>query len=1546
MSQSEAEEDTPAGDESVDLQNGAKAGTSKTPEVVENGKTRAARKKAVEAEKNAPKKKAPRKKAPAKKAPAKEAPEMTDLDSSEEEGSTVNATPRQDGRGQRRVEILPDPVRTPLKEVEAIFAKMSKFDGNFAKWSYYKDTVNETVIHNTAIGDRMKRATIAGSLSETLQKKWELIQKTNTCAEAWTEFSRDFDDPKLLQMHLTKMISKMPYVKDEFDERNLTSLLEQVNDFSQAVDGLNAEDNPLVLSFNVLILSHLWPLKHMELLKKCNSLKEILKEIRELQHKASLFNSHQKIMKSKGESSRSCRQVIIAESDEEENDPPRKRSRMNVVKSSRPRICRLCNETGHYAEACEKELTNDQKRKIVLTKGLCFRCLMANHKTDDCYRKVLCHICKKDSHVTAIHGILFVSKKSNWIQDTKKEPVNSQTSSRSANFSRSFSSSEFHFKAIINGKPARVLMDTGADMSLISAAFILPGKKKRVKAFSVYGFVPGNIAIIVEFKAQFELTYKDAVGGRQSITLETHISKDIPVDEFIVGRDLLYRFLVGDSLTLRTILGNYSFKPRKSTTVAMKSFSLADEQPFLVDESAVKIEAYKLPSGRYGAKFPWFSSKRPEDNFPKAWNYLMKQKDILIRKNIEAIYESTLLEYVKTDQAEEVFDADGFFLPHHAVLRPEAVSTSIRIVFNASYGGAQSLNETLWKGGSEGLDVVRHLLQARLKKQYATIDLKKAFLQIEIAPEDRKYIKFLWYKGSSPRYFQLKVVPFGVKASPAILIKVISMICSEMSNDAKAMFEEASYMDDLLVGHEDKIILLKAIKEGKELFKKAGFDMHKVLSNVPEVRDLFQSDRTEGSLLGVHWNTISDVLSFKEFSLMKIETRRQLLSFIGKMFDPLGYLEPIKLKFRLLYSLTLDQDWDAPLEPAIALQTKNLMVDFKKVKDICVPRHIPLDNRLIGFSDACKTSYGYVFYLGQQMIFGKSKVLSAKHAVGAELQALYEMTLAMQRIVETLAFTGELILLSDSKSNLDRLNLAPNDSTPAVGRRTLAIQQVASKLNISFHHIPGKKNPADLFSRGCTVEKYPWEEIVALRIPELDEIVQKPLPVRSICIIQRPKHENEIASWANRKMGGYVIRRMINQLKLWMEKSLNRSRYLTVQESQIVLCQGQEETVPECCFKDERGLWRFNTRDLQLKPLWIPKDSNLAIELLEQAHVRSKHHGINISLSFVDPNHQIVGATRSMRKIIANCWHCKRLRAPLVQQPEGPMAEWQKKFFKPFECVSMDMFGPYGSIRGKKMYGLLVICRVTKAVKLQLLQDMSSKALKEALMKVWWAVGFPSVVWSDNGTNFVGLKNFIMKECLKGKIPQIQWFMSTPYAPWMNGVAERTIRTVKETLNLLPLKWASWREAEFSLSECEHIVNQRPVFVMDSVPVTAFEAHLGRKSFPSTDVTAEASMESVRKMQSAHFETTAMLFKQQYLKKIQLKKCAVETSLKIGEFVLVSGEGHVKRREWPIFKIIEVAPGKDGVTRNVHLEDMNGKRIWRHANLLVSLSCREGVAIG
>ena len=112
----------------------------------------------------------------------------------------------------------------------------------------------------------------------------------------------------------------------------------------------------------------------------------------------------------------------------------------------------------------------------------------------------------------------------------------------------------------------------------------------------------------------------------------------------------------------------------------------------------------------------------------------------------------------------------------------------------------------------------------------------------------------------------------------------------------------------------------------------------------------------------------------------------------------------------------------------------------------------------------------------------------------------------------------------------------------------------------------------------------------------------------------------------------------------------------------------------------------------------------------------------------------------------------------------------------------------------KKCYGVLFTCLTMRAIHIELAGDLSTDDFLLALRRFISCHGTVEIIRSDNGTNFVGANNE-MKTCLKqldqvkiknymcGK--NIKWSFNPPASPWMGGVWESLVKSVKKTLKVI-----------------------------------------------------------------------------------------------------------------------------------------------------------------
>ena len=144
------------------------------------------------------------------------------------------------------------------------------------------------------------------------------------------------------------------------------------------------------------------------------------------------------------------------------------------------------------------------------------------------------------------------------------------------------------------------------------------------------------------------------------------------------------------------------------------------------------------------------------------------------------------------------------YLPIRYVLKDEAVTTKLRICFDASAkpnNRMSSLNDTLFSGPPLHTDMAGILLRWRLFPIAICSDISKAFLQIILAEIDRDVTRFLWKPGgdlnAEPVVFRSTRVIFGLRSSPFLLNTVIATHLKRNASNYPCVYElnlEHSFM--------------------------------------------------------------------------------------------------------------------------------------------------------------------------------------------------------------------------------------------------------------------------------------------------------------------------------------------------------------------------------------------------------------------------------------------------------------------------------------------------------------------------------------------------------------------------------------------------------------------------------------------------------------------------------------------------------------------------------------------------------------------------------
>jgi hypothetical protein len=92
------------------------------------------------------------------------------------------------------------------------------------------------------------------------------------------------------------------------------------------------------------------------------------------------------------------------------------------------------------------------------------------------------------------------------------------------------------------------------------------------------------------------------------------------------------------------------------------------------------------------------------------------------------------------------------YLPHHAVVRKNAKTTKVRVVYDASSKEckrAVSLNDCLHVSPSLTPQLFHVLLRFMERRVALVADIEKAFLNVEVDKCDRDVLRFIWIRDVS-----------------------------------------------------------------------------------------------------------------------------------------------------------------------------------------------------------------------------------------------------------------------------------------------------------------------------------------------------------------------------------------------------------------------------------------------------------------------------------------------------------------------------------------------------------------------------------------------------------------------------------------------------------------------------------------------------------------------------------------------------------------------------------------------------------------------------
>ncbi|XP_063533701.1 uncharacterized protein LOC134743999 [Cydia strobilella] len=351
-------------------------------------------------------------------------------------------------------------------------------------------------------------------------------------------------------------------------------------------------------------------------------------------------------------------------------------------------------------------------------------------------------------------------------------------------------------------------------------------------------------------------------------------------------------------------------------------------------------------------------------------------------------------------------------------------------------------------------------------------------------------------------------VTFGTACAPFLAIKTLRQIAIDEANtedyaQAREIINHSFYMDDVLSGGNTIETAVEAKRQLTEVLRRGGFELQKWSSNSKEFINTVEPEkRAKNSeidinkketikTLGITWNSNEDTLlvtnKINTLSEQRV-TKRNVLTVIASLFDPMGWLAPSVAMAKIFLQKTWSRElsWDTELPEDLKTEWKTFCRGIEHLSDVKLERWIGTTNNselveLHGFADASMSAYAAVVYskviqpdgeVKISLIMAKTKISPLKKQLTLprlELNAALLLSQLLKHVATAMRIEhNHTYAYSDSKVTLAWILGDPLKWTTFVKNRVIAIN---NNIDTTWSYVNTKENPADPASRGVTPEK-------------------------------------------------------------------------------------------------------------------------------------------------------------------------------------------------------------------------------------------------------------------------------------------------------------------------------------------------------------------------------------------------------------------------------------------------------------------------------------------
>ncbi|XP_050064280.1 uncharacterized protein LOC126553152 [Aphis gossypii] len=705
------------------------------------------------------------------------------------------------------------------------------------------------------------------------------------------------------------------------------------------------------------------------------------------------------------------------------------------------------------------------------------------------------------------------------------------------------------------------------------------------------------------------------------------------------------------------------------------------------------------------------------------------------------------------------------------------------------------------------------------------------------------------------------------------------------------------------------------------------------------------------------WQPVPDQFKFNiSIPLDRMNlTKRKLLSELNKVFDPLA-----KINWDAPLQVDIQEKWKKYYSGLESL--KELSIDRKcKVQSgELFEIHGFCDASMEAYG-ACL----YIRSSDQQGIWhsrllcSKTRVAPLKVATIPRLELSGALLLAQlaAKVADSWNINCETIhLWTDSMIVLGWLNSHSSRLKTFVANRVSQILEITKAPQ--WHHVATNENPADILSRGITTQELQdattwwfgpqwlssdtisWKSQSMLALmPE--ETLPELRPVQLSLTIVKFKNGllDRYSKWERLVRATAWILKFIQFLRLKRCKQ-GFVKYLTVSdfsnaESWLIRCAQKDEFAIENKALTEgknvprnsklKGLSPFISTDNlivvggrlhnstlsneQKHPIILPFGHKVTRLIFIYYHEILLHGGPQLLLAEIRLRFWPIKGRIAARSTALRCVTCVRSKPKFLNPIMGILPSPRVRPSRPFSTTGVDFAGPLNlrsgirRVTSIKMWIAVFVCLATRAIHLEPVVGLTSNAFFAALRRFMARRGKCSKIYSDNGTNFVGVQRELA-----------------------NYIKDADANIAQD------------EELGTLLCQIEACLNSRPLTplsldALDLEPITPAHFLIGGPLLlaPEPDLSKE-NIDILRRWKyvQALMQMFWKRWSKEYLPQLQVRGRWVSQTeqMKIGDIVIIKEE-FAPPGKWKLGRVAKTHPGSDGIVRVVTLKTANCDELKR-----------------